>query len=531
MKLQKLTLCDFRAFPGPGEYCFDLGNKNHLLIYGENGSGKTSVFKAIREFFDNSTTATSFRDQKNCFSDHVQNMSLICGKVELCFDPQMHGQAQQTKTWSFQPQGQPDNRPGADQTVMEVCRRKGLLDYLSLVKVNYAEKDRSGNDRRPNLFSLLIEDLLFDFPVTIPGGKLVNLGQLWGDLNNFVRRNQTHRGRNLQNIESKLKEFNDATVSATQILKGRCDSILSQYFKHPVALTFVYENAPYRNYGKVGTRRVDTGHLSFDLHFLGRSFAKYEEVLNEAKLSAVALAVYFASLIEGIPQGSSGYPRILVLDDVLIGLDMSNRLPVLEILEKEFADKGWQLILLTHDKVWYDYAAHQATGIDWQCYELYADFCIDAQGERYELPCLRKPGDGAGNFLQRARAQLALHDDKAAAMYARTAYEQAVSKYCDDRHLQMPFYKNPAKIASYKFLQTVEGDLNNRQGATNPAPTPVELNDLNTALSACKDIRLHRQQVLNPLSHAHVVPLTRPEVDLAIQSVDTLISALGRIPK
>ena len=175
------------------------------------------------------------------------------------------------------------------------------------------------------------------------------------------------------------------------------------------------------------------GHLCFDLHFLGRSFTKYEVVLNEQKLSAVALAVYFASLIEGIPQGTSGYPRILVLDDVLIGMDMSNRLPVLEILEKEFASKGWQLILLTHDKVWYDYAAHQATGIDWQCYELYADFCLDGQGDRYELPCLRKPSEGAGNFLQRARTQLNLHDEKAAAMYARSAYEQTVKKYGEDK--------------------------------------------------------------------------------------------------
>ena len=527
MKLQKLTLCDFRAFPGPGEYCFDLGNKNHLLIYGENGSGKTSVFRAIREFFDNRTSALPFLVQKNCFSDHVASASLTCGKVELCFDPQV----QQVKAWTFQPQGQPDNRPRTDQTVMEVCRRKGLLDYLSLVKVNYAEKDRSGNDRRPNLFSLLIEDLLFDFPVTIPGGKSVKLGQLWGDLNDFVRRNQTHRGRNLQDIESKLKGFNDAAVSATQILKGRCDSILSQYFKHPVKLTFVYENAIYRKHGKVGSRIVEAGRLSFDLHFLGRSFAKYEEVLNEAKLSAVALAVYFASLIEGIPQGSSGYPRILVLDDVLIGLDMSNRLPVLEILEVEFANKGWQLILLTHDKVWYDYAAHQATGIDWQCYELYADFCHDANGDRYELPCMREPNEGAGNFLQRAREQLGLHDDKAAAMYARTAYEQLISSYCNKRHLKLPFYKNTAQIKSDIFLQAVLANLTAQHGCTNPPPTTAELSNLSAAISAGKDIELHRQQVLNPLSHAHVSSLTRVEVDQAIQSVDTLITALGKIPK
>ena len=160
-----------------------------------------------------------------------------------------------------------------------------------------------------------------------------------------------------------------------------------------------------------------------------------------------------------------------------------------------------------------------------------SDSCLDAQGDRYELPCLRKPNDGAGNFLQRARAQLALHDDKAAAMYASTAYEQAVSKYCDKRHLPLPFYRDVGKIKSEIFLQKVEADLNKRLTATNLVPTPTEQIDLNAAIAACEDIRLHRQQVLNPLSHAHVVPLTRPEVDAAIQSVDTFISVLEKIPK
>ena len=47
-------------------------------------------------------------------------------------------------------------------------------------------------------------------------------------------------------------------------------------------------------------------------------------------------------------------PRLLVLDDVLIGLDISHRIPVLKLLRKEFHD--WQLILMTHDRVWYDLA-------------------------------------------------------------------------------------------------------------------------------------------------------------------------------
>ncbi|NOJ33086.1 AAA family ATPase [Agrobacterium vitis] len=49
-KIKSLTLCDFRAFAGPEPVTFRLDGKN-LLIYGENGSGKSSVFHALDEFF------------------------------------------------------------------------------------------------------------------------------------------------------------------------------------------------------------------------------------------------------------------------------------------------------------------------------------------------------------------------------------------------------------------------------------------------------------------------------------------------
>ena len=54
----------------------------------------------------------------------------------------------------------------------------------------------------------------------------------------------------------------------------------------------------------------------------------------------------------------------MVLDDVLIGLDQSNRLPVLQLLDKHFAD--WQMILLTYDRVWFEMARfHLSDRNDW----------------------------------------------------------------------------------------------------------------------------------------------------------------------
>lgn len=535
MKLQKISLCDFRAFPGPGEYVFDFGVKSHMLIYGENGSGKTSVFKALLEFFDLRVDAAPFSDYKNYFSDGAENASLVCGKVGLTFreepPPPLPQPQDVEKVWSFVSPSRTDNRQRADSTVTEVTRRKGLLDYQALLKANLSEADRHGNIGRPNLFKLFVEELLGDVEVIQALGKPTTVRKLWNEFQTKARDNQYLRGNALSRVEQSQKAFNDGMAQVLTPLKQRADKLLSVYFQHPVELTFLCTGAVFQRYRKPGARKVEDGKLFFDLKFRGRSFSKYEEVLNEAKLTAIALCVYFAALLDGIPKGTSGYPRLLVLDDVLIGLDMQNRLPVLHLLRDEFSAAGWQIILLTHDKVWYDYASHSAMGLDWACHELYADHAPDGAGGRHDLPLLRTANQGAGDYLKRAKEQMRLHDHKAAGMYARGAYELALKKFCDKRHLPMPFHIDTNKISSEKFFKAAEKDINdpNRQVSGLASPLPVaDLAAINLTFS---DIELHRKQVLNPMSHAPVVPLTSAEVQAAIVSVEALINGLQKVPK
>ena len=50
MKIKTFSLTDFRVFPGQAPTTFELDGKN-LLLYGENGSGKSYLFSCAAWVF------------------------------------------------------------------------------------------------------------------------------------------------------------------------------------------------------------------------------------------------------------------------------------------------------------------------------------------------------------------------------------------------------------------------------------------------------------------------------------------------
>ena len=79
MKIKTLSLTDFRAFPGPAPAIFELDSKN-LLVYGENGSGKSSLFYAMRGLF---TVGSRRRNWGRHIFDACWKKIAICSVVEV----------------------------------------------------------------------------------------------------------------------------------------------------------------------------------------------------------------------------------------------------------------------------------------------------------------------------------------------------------------------------------------------------------------------------------------------------------------
>ena len=67
MKITKIELKNFKAFYGTYQIDLHKVGKN-LIVYGENGSGKTSLYQALKRFLESSEGGHQFKPRQNIFN-------------------------------------------------------------------------------------------------------------------------------------------------------------------------------------------------------------------------------------------------------------------------------------------------------------------------------------------------------------------------------------------------------------------------------------------------------------------------------
>jgi hypothetical protein len=249
---------------------------------------------------------------------------------------------------------------------------------------------------------------------------------------------------------------------------------------------------------------------------------KPAEFLNEARLTAIGLCLYLAGMSKSIPPkraDGSTYPRILLLDDVLLSLDMAHRLPLLKLLrDRTFA--GWQILLLTHDRAWYEIAKQQLEG--WSHCELFAQRVGD-----YDQPMLRDDQD----CLSTAIDHLTAGDVKAAAVYLRTEFEQVLKWGCQQLGLSVKYNPDPRKIPASDFWAALKSATLDKIPAIGRVidskgrsiwwqPPPAATRVVSVALE--KQVEHALKWILNPLSHSESVNRYRAEIEDAIFVINDL---------
>lgn len=517
LKISSFTLCDFRAFAGPKPVTFHLDGKN-LLIYGENGAGKSSVFHALDEFFSAALPNASARKKRLA---ELENIFPSPGKGNVSIEVTFEGDGAPVR---WDEKGHPADTKGfpakpADARVVNGAYRKAALDYRSLLETNY----RHGNGA-VNLFDVCVRVLLRDYPVAHKGKeeRLFDLWQRIEPMPSMSRMTDADR----TSIQELTTSFNNGLAEAIEALWPKANGILRDLGWEDVELKALELKTVQFHWDRLRKNRRYLGcEISPKLEFRGKELLTPQTFLNEARLSALALAIYFAGRQVCANSLLADTPRLIVLDDVLIGLDQSNRMPVLRMLDKHF--HGWQIVLLTHDRVWFEMARfHLADRVDWAAVEMFEEKQPDGTPMPIAGPVnpFVKPAsiDAIVTNISTARKFHGMNEYAAAAVHARVAFELSLKKLCDRKGIPVRFKTDPRQLSSDDLLSAVEAWL------SDSSRTAMKTS-VNPSIIALK---LWRKVVLNPFSHSTPVSLTSGEVIGAIGAVEDLHTAFkDHIPK
>ena len=376
-----------------------------------------------------------------------------------------------------------------DVLLIQASRVKGFLDYKDLLETHYLHRE----DEVVNVFGLLVNNLLAN---TISDQTDRSLAEDWASIQPpFPRRGATTQ---IAALEQQIVNFNRELSDRLTELKTKTSEILGK-FGYNVAFDLDFQGITYNSDNKT----LDNQEILLTVKFFDRDIPEHHRFLNEAKLSAIAIAIYFASILLQ-PESEL---KILALDDVLIGLDMSNRLPVLDVLDEDFSD--YQIFLTTYDKAWYEIVKQRtAHGGRWKAVEFYF-----RQTDEYEIPVYVE--DKA--YLDKAREYLDANDYKACAIYLRTAFEMTIEEFCADRRLPVKYHRDPNKQDSQDFWDAIK--IENKRRTENRGPALL-------AQKLINDIELYRTRILNPLSHATIANIPKKEIEDTVEAVERLKIAL-----
>lgn len=221
--------------------------------------------------------------------------------------------------------------------------------------------------------------------------------------------------------------------------------------------------------------------------------------------------IYLAGRLACTPTANATALKLLVLDDVLIGLDHSNRLPMLDVLNTKFAD--WQIVLLTHDRNWFDLARSHLPEPGWKCVEVYEGDGAATAPIPIVRPTQNRP---ARALLEKAKELVQTPYVEAAANYARQAFELGARKACELKGIELRYLTDPKKYKSEEFLNKLK---------TWTVTGSVKQADWDAALARLETLK---NVVMNPYSHPSAPNIPKQEVEQAIAAVDDFLKLAAK---
>ncbi len=546
-RVQKIEIQNFKAFK---KFSLHLEGR-HLLLYGPNGSGKSSLYWALYTFLQSAEKDTvdvakyfdPFGDQRLLNLD--EDAAAVPGEIAMTL--------WDTATKKDIPYRISHSDHGTHNKPL-ILKGDLASDFITY-RFFFGFSDFR-NSEKFNIWPLFEKEIL---PFCITRGGTSTPLQQWERIKSGVANPGGSRGIGGTDAYASFKAATDRFATTLKTVVDEIGEVAQKFYdKHfssgdytPVKLAFGVTTAPSFSGTDHSSSVFTKPIVELHIEVAGDLINRPQSFLNEAKLTQLALSVRFAASMVNLHDSDL---KLLVLDDLLVSLDMDNRMKVVEILLSKTFD-NYQKIILTHDRGFFEEFRRMigSNHTEW-CFRSLSGNPKTGIKEKEEKDALQKATDYLnGHDLEAAAVQLRIAAEKTAQSYLKMAtgktlkpgeFHSLSEKLEKAKNIlmgQLPLnvFKNIcAKVPEShrdKLVRINDDDID-----AEPALTSDQKTQIKKQRSKLKEFMTHdawkmlekietldavirmKDRVLNPAAHWNEIPLYNAEVKKALKLIERL---------
>lgn len=390
-KIDQIVLENFKYFHQP--FALQIHGKN-LLVYGENGSGKSSIYWALYTLFQSRHktyteaqryfVATNEDNLRNRYSFALDTSRVKVDFVNVASNPPVAPHSYMVSDTGIDTQNPQDTFFSFTEASSDFLNYKNLTSLTDF-------RNSQNNDVFPIIEREILAYANFRSGyLDIQTGRktaTLNAESWWKYICNAKNLVPVNKRGNLSKTSSEyvcyeqlLKDFQQELGYYLLIVEQRANLILQQKFGITDLKIVFRPDRKLKTDAKGNLLKFEVNLwakiLNSQMPVGRRGWVNHlKTFFNEAKLTCIGLAIRLSVVDAKVAPNTQG-ASVLCIDDILISLEMGYRIPVMkEILN--YVARGYQLCIFTHDRSFYEMLrkmiAFYQNKHDWVYKEMYAN--------------------------------------------------------------------------------------------------------------------------------------------------------------
>lgn len=520
-RINQIEVKNFKFFKNT--FTLNIDRKN-ILLYGENGAGKSSIYWSVFTHFQ-AYAKEQAEAQKYFSANHPQNLRnrFVDEREGSYIKISFHDGNSETKSIV---DSDVDYYPANEETLRFMRGTAMSSDFLNYKILSSLFDFKNSEDNQ--VFSIFEKEILpyidFDEPYQKIDGTptdLLNAGEWWGYIKRIINtegvipRNEKkyssfNRGTaQYKAYQERISLFNRLLNNKLQILIFRANSIIKDVFNIEAKIELTVRDAIFNR--NIGYRKYSATLESPKIYLKARMTSSLlvndaliehpRSFFNEAKITCMALALRLAILEDHATTDE--FPSVLIIDDLLISLDMPFRRMIIKQL-LTYASR-FQTFIFTHDRAFFHLVISEIKQLgktnDWTSFNLYV--------KKDDTGCLQPALILEEGYI--AKAHLHMLEIPASVNALRKAAENILKNILSQNEILQIIFEQ-----GYCNLSKMIGIFQNKY---------AKLLGLELLAAHLQD---DRKLLLNPFSHDDIeTPFYRRELEKTIEEIELL----GRIHK